>query len=473
MNRKTKKLLKKLESESPKERFDTVMALGMMGDTELIAPLDKVANLDDNPKVRDIASKAVQILETLRQRRLKSNRKALEIEEEGEDLGVEWPELVDQKMLTHREIGGQVDDEDFDYLDSKKRELLRKKETQLRAEEEGELRRQREAAEAQRRRRPFRIFLLFATTFAVIGLVFVVWYLINVDPPPETRAETLSQLQTWVRDQQTSLQEYQTLMDNDPLDCTALLGIEIPERPLWSKEYTAVDAPDSEEEGVFTRFANGLNRINTNWVVGLEVTALSELDRADTRLNDIQSSTKAACGGRETVSQAEWTEYAQVGGFVISGLRSANDAASAIDRAQGELVPTLRIDALESLQIWLQNQETATQLYGQQLAGNPLICEGLLAVSVPPRPGWLVNAERGVGILAGTELILDELNKIETNLNNISNAVGLACTLGCLSSNQRISASSGGVDFECHNHSRSRNQNRIRATISARNLHVI
>jgi len=327
MDRKTKKLLKQLESEKPKERYQAVLALGKLGDTDLIDPLDRVANLDDHPKVRELASKAVNTLEILQKRRLAREHVAQEIVEEGEDEGVEWPELMKEKMLEERRLTAAEDFEEFNYVESKKKELDRKKAkaTELEAERQAEIARQRARA------RRFRMVLWVLLAAAVVGLFVLAWYVTSVEPPPTTREATLLDLQEWARDQQAAVVTYEAEFQKDPLECTTLQSVTTPARPKWTELLTFSELAREPQEGILNSLADDMNKIDETLLDGLEP-VLNDLARTNVRLDDIQMSIAASCGtGLDEVPQAAWADYAQIGGFIAQAQRSAANAASMVE----------------------------------------------------------------------------------------------------------------------------------------------
>ena len=329
MDRNTKKLLKQLESEKPKERYQAVLELGKTGDTDLIDPLDKVANLDENPKVRELASKAVRTLEILQKRRLTREHVAQEIKEEGEDQGIEWPELMKDKMMDERRLTAAEDFEEFDYVEAKRNELERKKAKAAKREAE----RQAEIDKIHARNRRFRMVIWVALAVAIVGLFIAAWYVTTVEPPPDTRQATLIDLQDWVRDQQAAVLAYEDEFRKDPLECASLRSVITPARPKWTELLTVSELAEAEpESGILNSMADDFNRIDEDLLAGLEP-VLNDLSRAHNRLADIQANVDMSCiSGVDTVPQATWIDYAQIGGFTAQALRSANSAAGSIEQ---------------------------------------------------------------------------------------------------------------------------------------------
>ncbi|MBZ0308808.1 MAG: HEAT repeat domain-containing protein, partial [Anaerolineae bacterium] len=111
MDRKTRKLLKRLQHKDPKARYEAVLALGKTGNTELIEALDKVATLDEHAKVRELAGKAVRTLNTLQQREEAKKKAALKAQMSQEKF--DWPTLAQERMLKQRDL--TLTDEEWNY----------------------------------------------------------------------------------------------------------------------------------------------------------------------------------------------------------------------------------------------------------------------------------------------------------------------------------------------------------------------
>ena len=332
MDRKTQKLLDQLDSDNAKTRYEAVMALGKTGDTDLINALDRVANLDEHPKVRELASKAVQTLEILQKRRLQRERAAQEIAEEGEDNGYQWPDLMKDKMMDQRQVaGGDVDE--FDYEKSRQREIERKEAEVAEKESAKMAEKETERSIVRKRRRRFRMLLWVSLAVAVVGLFVVAWYVTSVERPPDSREATLIDLREWVLDQQAAVVGYETEFQNDPLNCAALQEIGMPDRPKWTELLTVSELAQQESEsGILVSVEDDLNRIDESLLGGLEP-VLNDLSRSHNRLEDIQSNVDAACSaGTETVPQASWANFSQLGGFTAQAMNSTVNAASAIEQ---------------------------------------------------------------------------------------------------------------------------------------------
>lgn len=301
MDRKTRKLLKRLQHKDPKARYEAVLALGKTGNTELIEALDKVATLDEHAKVRELAGKAVRTLNTLQQREEAKKKAALKAQMSQEKF--DWPTLAQERMLKQRDL--TLTDEEWNY---------EKRLQKVREEKENT---EREAKKAiQRRRRRFRIVLYLALAIAVIGLAAALSE--YLDDTPEDTEEALTELQILVQDQQAALLKYCEVLAFDPaggcqtptgvgtLECKTLKEVNLPALPEWLKP----DEPTLQGKDLL------IDRINFT----------------DERLRAIQSSIESQCSGKETFAVAEWPEYMNMSSAVVAGFNLANPAASEIQQ---------------------------------------------------------------------------------------------------------------------------------------------
>ncbi len=224
MDRKTKQLLNQLESESAKERFLAVVELGKMRDTSLLSSLEKVATLDENKKVRQVAHQAVRYLSVLRDEEERAAMQArLEAEEEDDDSGDGWGTI--EELLVE-----PLQDDDID-AGSDVWSYNEAVQARIDAEEEA----QRAQDETKRRKRwRYRRFLWFSTLFVIIGLIFVAVYVEEHADDPETRQEALERLIEWHVDVQTVANRFEAAMVASDFDCAAYRQNEeeyqIPER---------------------------------------------------------------------------------------------------------------------------------------------------------------------------------------------------------------------------------------------------
>lgn len=301
MDRKTKKLLKRLQHKDPKVRYEAVLALGKTGNTELIDALDKVATLDEHPKVRDLAHKAVRTLNTLQQREEAKKKAALKAQMAQEKF--DWPTLAQERMLKQRDL--TLTDEEWNY---------EKRLQKVREEKENAEREAKKAA--QRRRRRFRMVLYLALAIAAVALVLALSE--YLDDTPEDTEEALTELQTLVQDQQAALLKYCEVLAFDPasgcqtpngtaaLECKTLKEVNLPTLPAWLK-------PDEPTlQGKDSMIAN--------------------IQDADTLLKTVRTNIETQCANKEVFTVAEWPEYMTMSRVIFDGFLQTNTAASEIQQ---------------------------------------------------------------------------------------------------------------------------------------------
>ncbi|NJL95086.1 MAG: HEAT repeat domain-containing protein [Anaerolineae bacterium] len=311
MKRKVRKLLQQLEHPDPKERYAAVLALGKLGDTSLLPTLGQVAELDDNPKVRALASKAVATLEVLKRRQIERERARLAALE-GDDGSVEWPELAQARLLRDREIGGpeNVSDEQWSYAQS----LRKQRERQLELEQQRAQELLEAKARAQRRRRPFRIVVLLAVVLTCLVLVVVINDQLNQTDDPETRTEALEETRDWAQAKQADLVRYGEVLAVDPVDCLALREIELPQKPGW----ISLEEPLLAED---TQIINNLLQV-------------------ESFLTTLHNDVGAACTDRDSLTAAEYADLGRQMNNQQAGLRLVTNTLSQIEQTLSGLAAT-------------------------------------------------------------------------------------------------------------------------------------
>lgn len=308
-NRKKSRLLKQLEHSEAKDRYQAVMDLGLMGDTELIDELDKVANLDDHPRVRTLAAKAVRTLEILRQRQMERVREAMESEDLGE---IEWPDLVKDKMGKEREVVA----DNWSYEKSIQDRKQRKEEDEFREMMEAEKRRR----DAIRRRRPLRIiYMLIFTLICIVGAYAANEY-VNKTDEPKSKDEALVGLQDWVAAQQTTFTGYNDAFGQNPIACSALKDVSVAAKPSWVTD-------TNEYLTDYTTLVTGLNAL-------------------DTTIQEIKTSVDQLCEGNESLDSSN-VDVIDITGRPLQALRSAGALASSIEQERNVLATATEAPAEE------------------------------------------------------------------------------------------------------------------------------
>jgi predicted nucleic acid-binding Zn ribbon protein len=424
MDRKTKKLLKQLDSSDAKERYDAVLALGKTGDVELLDRLETVATLDENQKVRILAQKAVNTLGVLRQREQEAERQARiakEIEEEGEDTGVDWKPLAVEKVLKEREVTDGQKYEEWSYVESKRKALERRKQL----EAEAEARRIAEEKERIRRRRPYRLFMYLVFFLLAVFLMIALWYFVTVDVPPDSRAAALSDLEIYVDQQRQTLITYQAQLVLDPIDCKTITAIGLPETPRWVKLLN--QAPSTNR---FQKISDDLSSVGDSNIEGLDP-ILASVHQVDTNLLDLKTGINTACSGRDLLPLGEWFDYPVMIALIDDeqlGASVLNISAAAGIRAEvTRLPPETRVDALNRLKEWLVLQTESADYIDELLASDPLNCLALRNLSIPERPAWILNSDLTTGELAGLNDVVSALDDVEGNLEAMDRGIETGC----------------------------------------------
>lgn len=320
MKRGTKKLLKQLRNESPKVRYEAVLALGRLGDSSLIDPLDDVANLDDNHKVRHLAGQAVSTLHELERRR------ALRAQGDMNDP-IAWPELAHERMLAYRETAYKEEEQrDWAAEASKKLKDLTPEEKQALKDKLAKQKAKEEKRAERRKRRGYRMILWLAATIGIIGLTIVLWYAMFVTPPPSDRAAVLRELENWATAQQGTVGEYQTLLSASEVECSAVRGIDLSERPKWTYLVEGVGLTETRINGgrnTFEQWADDLSRADPSLLTGLEGSLIT-LEAAQKNLEAYHDFAQQICNDLENLDSATWVALADqqgVGGN-LSGVNS-------------------------------------------------------------------------------------------------------------------------------------------------------
>jgi|GEM_PF-5318962 len=457
MNKKTQKLVDQLNSANAKERYQAVLALGKLGDTELIPHLDKVANIDDHPKVKGLAQKAVKTLRVLQEREQHAEQAAaqkakkakpkqskpkekrsffgrrkkeataapvaaMDDDHEAGDENIEWPELMKDKMMADREFGQSYDDDGFDYIESKKKEAARKSERARKRAEAEEAARLAAISDEQKRRRPFRLFLLLITFIVVVLGIFALWYVVFVTPPPEDRRAVVEDLQGVTAQQETTLINYNTILSNDPIDCTLVSDVTLPEVPRWV-ELTQ----DADASSFWVRVSDNLSRVAESDVADLDPIMAAVLT-VNQNLTDVKNNLDTICNERTEVTQSIWTDYATTIEVLGNSYNLARTSAIDLQTQAALLPPADRADALQDLQQWLEVQTFITDAYDQQFSSTQINCDLLIGALPPAPPSWVDNpAEVPTEAIAGLEVYTDALLTINGNLNSLKIYMDNAC----------------------------------------------
>lgn len=338
MDRKTKKWVKQLDNDSPKVRYEAVLALGNLGDTTLTDQLDKIANLDDHPKVRHLASQAVSVLEVLAQRQRTRELQRL-AEAEGDDPGLEWPELMHEKMLKHREISSDDNEDDYSYERVRQVERMSEEERQQFFADQAQA--DAEAAEEAKRRRKSRggrrrLILWLAASIGLLGLAILSWYALTIRPDaaPEDRQAVLESLQSWVIEQQDVTNRYEAVLATDPVSCQAAKEISLPANPRWAELREGSLLSGQQTSGLLGSYADDLMRTKGENLVGLEL-LIAQAEDTTLDLGRVHEVVQLACQDSEEIPLATWQQLesdGQISGLLVGIDRALLGLASSIEQ---------------------------------------------------------------------------------------------------------------------------------------------
>lgn len=302
MKRQAKKYLKQLDHADPKVRYDAVMALGKMGDPELLDVLDRVANLDDHPRVRDLASKAVTTLETLKKRQLERAR-ATELDADDPLL---WPELSKNKIMEPEERRKQA--EDWTYEQSILEQRRRKKEAELERIQDLE----RQMRRRRWRRLPLRILLVLLVSIGCLVATAALRNYLDHRNDPKSEQAALEGLRDWLEAQQFAATDYQQLIQaSTDISCSDLQGVERPETPIWV----------TDDNSLLTDYS----------------ALVTDLRGYQELMQQLNTQIEAACADAESVSLAEIDETVSVTGIPVRIQRASLLTASQIEQALTDL----------------------------------------------------------------------------------------------------------------------------------------
>ncbi len=285
VDKQTKKLIQNLSDADPKVRYNAVMALGKTGDVSLIDELDKVATLDQNPKVRDLAYKAVRALSVLRQRQQSEAREKLA---KAADDEYEWQMLSGDISKQAGPVVTEIKWDDEDILDLPPD----MDEAPVSAEKEGRRgkKSKKEKAAKQERSRGgisgcFRVFMWAAVCVGLLGATVVAYDEINTpDDAAINRADAIYKLNEWVQENAQTALAYQTALNGATLDCKVVPSADeytMTERPKW-----AGDVSEFHQEGLDPFF--------------------NLMTEAQEGLNKTRSQIETACSGQDQLNSTDW-----------------------------------------------------------------------------------------------------------------------------------------------------------------------
>lgn len=273
MDRKqVRQYVKQLESESAKERYIAALALGKSKDISVIPALNKVATLDSNPKVRQIAYQAVKFLSKIKEQEDYRTRQA-----QMDALDDDDHSSTDSGWGTIENI--LVDDEpekeeSWNYQKAITGEQGKGKNKK----KSKKSRKERRAERRDPKRRRFRFHIWIALLVASIAALIVAYDYDMRRDLPKNRTEVLDGLDEWYTDVVDQVNLYSLALSQPEFDCGAYPEYEggdfyLPTRPTWAK-------PDGDyQEGLDTFY--------------------SHMDEIYSTMNRVDDVVKGFCDGRD------------------------------------------------------------------------------------------------------------------------------------------------------------------------------
>lgn len=235
MDRKTRELLINLESENAKERYLAVVELGKKQDTSLIPHLNKVATLDANPKVRQVAYQAVKFLTKMKEEQIKASRQARQAALDALDDAADaddsnnWGDMDDifEDDDDSSEDRRKHDSGSWDYRAAVKAQQEAKKKAEIE-------KLTNQQASKRRRRRPYRIFLWLCVAISLMLLAFAAQQVIKQRDEPDSREEAIQRLDEWLDDVEGAVALYGVALNVPEFVCSDLDtdALNIPTRPV-------------------------------------------------------------------------------------------------------------------------------------------------------------------------------------------------------------------------------------------------
>ncbi|MCB9436305.1 MAG: HEAT repeat domain-containing protein [Anaerolineales bacterium] len=256
MDRKqVRQYVKQLQSDSAKERYIAALALGKSKDTSVIPALNKVATLDSNPKVRQIAYQAVKFLSKIKDeddlRARQAEADALDDDDDDSQSDSGWG--VIENILVDDE---PEKSESWNYQKSISGEQGKSKNKKKKAKKS---RKERRAERRDPKRRRFRFHIWIALLVVSIGALIVAYDYDMRRDWPKNRTEVLDGLDEWYTDVVSQVNLYSLALSQPEFDCGAYPKYDggdfyLPERPKWAK-------PDGDDQEGLDAFYNHMDEI--------------------------------------------------------------------------------------------------------------------------------------------------------------------------------------------------------------------
>lgn len=292
-DKKIKRLLDQLEHDDPAKRYEAVLLLGKTGNTELMAPLDKVASLDDDERVRRLAIKAVQALKVLLVREEELALKTQQADE-GElswnlmaaRLGESDDQNVKSGSFSYEESRKTQDFEAFELEEEEKSKTDKKSAKKTTSDSGG-----------KQRSRRYWLLLRLSAIVGVLALVIVAYDALQEEEDIISAPQTEG-IRLWAQESRTLAEAYNAAFDGTTLNCEALSPNVLPsvspspilENPEEYPEFVALVETIENDFATLQRDVEGLCRDSD-----MEREVPSTLQsRLAGRINDLMQNTQKA-----------------------------------------------------------------------------------------------------------------------------------------------------------------------------------
>lgn len=294
LNRRTRELIKQLQSENPKERYIAAAELAKHKDIDALPALNKVATFDQNENVRTMAYNAVRFLNGIKSQieQDELRRRVMEQDEDDDSYDTAppfWEDAVeDVKEKDEKRSSGvfgskpgfrkskprvnkkQRDDDDDDDDDSEDGIRVTASDLGIPTAilfgdddddddsydnvpftpigKKGEQKSRKDNDRRERRRRAnFKLVLWLSVIIGVLGLAIVASQELA---DPRTREDAIVGLDGWLDEMIETTGVYTASLEGSTFDCTSYVGnpqFDIPAGPDWAER----DGKNQEDLGDF------------------------------------------------------------------------------------------------------------------------------------------------------------------------------------------------------------------------------
>jgi hypothetical protein len=291
IDKKTKRLLEQLDDDNPAKRYEAVLLLGKTGNTALITPLDKVASLDEDERVRRLADKAVQTLRVLRQR----EEQVLRDEKLAAEGNLEWGLLTDQVQgdAPKAQKSGS-----FDYDTIRNRDPLEEDSDEFELDDDDNDKKAKEKSgksdkkrkKKRRTRAGFRVILWLGVAIGTLVLI-----ILAEQAYEDRQDDELSENEQWAKDSRGLAKQYEDAFENGSLNCPEIKpqDMALPPRPENIEDDAEFLAAVQKVETDFTDLQQQVQGVCGNFD-SVRPLPPALVDRIESRINNLLTSTQEA-----------------------------------------------------------------------------------------------------------------------------------------------------------------------------------